>query len=78
MLSVKAQSSPLNLIFVVFVGMLMWIYWAGQQLTYWGQQAITQNGMTGLEALIFANLNVTLFFAFVLVLLAAIAIGGNN
>ena len=62
----KAQSGPVGLIFLVIVFIIIWAVWLGQFVTTMGQQAIQATGLTGLEAFIYANINLFIFIALVL------------
>ena len=49
----------ISLVFIVLVFIFAWVTFLGKQLSYWGQRAIVDNGLTGIEAFILSNLNDT-------------------
>jgi hypothetical protein len=63
----------LSIVFFVF-----WTYWLGDFLTTFGQQAISSQGLVGVEAMVFGNLNLILFVFYAIFLLVSIYIGGTN
>lgn len=68
----------LRLLGTSIVFFILWAYWFGDFLTTWGGQAITQHGLTGVEALIMGNLNLLLFLAYCVYMLVAVYLGGSN
>ena len=54
----------LTVIFMSIVFLFVWIMFAGRELSRWGQQAILNGNLTGVEAFGFANLNLLVGVAF--------------
>jgi hypothetical protein len=53
----RAQIPVLGLLLGLLVFIVVWALWAGEALSYWGQQAIEINHLTGMEAFFWAYLN---------------------
>lgn len=58
----KAQGT-FGLIFSLFFFIVVWFVWLGGWLNTVGQYMITSNNLSGIEALICANLNIVVLFA---------------
>lgn len=61
-----AQAGPVGFIFFVIFFLILWFVWIGGWLSEVGQTAIIQNGLTGIEAFFYANLNLWVGLALVL------------
>ena len=53
-----------TLLYILIAGVLIWALALSTQLSYWGNQAALQT--TGIEALLWDNLNLWVFIGFVL------------
>ena len=47
---------------------------AAEQINYWGQQAVINNGLTGLDALAYSNVNSIVFIISIIFLMAGLYI----
>jgi hypothetical protein len=75
----KKAQGPITVIFYVITFALLFALVFSSWLSYWGNQAVEANHLTGIEALIFSNLNIIVFICLVIVALAAGAmIGGGE
>ena len=49
-----------------FIGLALfifaWVYYFGEVISDWGYTAVNSNGLVGIEALLYSNLNLILFF----------------
>lgn len=73
----KAQLYPLIALIGVAVALLLWGLTFGAEINYWGEQAINQNGLTGIAALSMAHINLWVIIAAVIATLA-LAFGGGT
>lgn len=62
----KAYAGPIAFIFTVLVFIFMWFIWLGGWLVDVGEQAIIDGQLTGIEAFIYANLNLWVFIGLIL------------
>lgn len=53
----KKGSGLIGAIFLFIFFLIMWFIWLGKWLADIGQQAVTENGLTGLNAFFYSNLN---------------------
>jgi len=70
----KGQSIYGLIVFLIFF-IAVWAFWFGEFLQTWGANAIEQNAMTGIEAMLYANLNVVVFIALLIFIYISIKIG---
>ncbi len=68
----------ISLVFIVLAFLFAWVTFLGKQLSYWGQRAIVDNGLTGIEAFILSNLNLIVFLALVLFVMIFSISGGQS
>ena len=68
----------LNLIFGLLVFFILWALFFAQWLTFWGQNYITVNSLTGIEAFLAANLNLWVLCGVIFGTLAIIYFGGGD
>jgi hypothetical protein len=73
----KAQVGIIGVIFLVVVFVIVWFLWLGGVVSDFGQLAIETGGLTGAEAFFFANLNLWIFIALILGLMAFVMLGGR-
>jgi len=46
----------------VFVFVILWAFWLGGHFASWGENAVTTNSLSGIEAFLFMNINLVIFF----------------
>lgn len=66
----KAQTGIISYFFLVIVFVIIWALWLGRYLNESGRQAITDLGLTGIEAFLIANINLFIFIGLVISVLA--------
>ena len=75
----KAEGGgPVAIIFLVIVFIINWAIWLGKWLGQVGEMNIVDNKLTGAEAFFFANLNLWVFIALILGLMAYLYFGGGE
>lgn len=57
----KAQTGPIGAIILYMLFVVNWFIWLGSFVADIGQSTIADNGLVGIEAFFFANLNVFLW-----------------
>ena len=62
----KAQAGIIGFVFLVLVFIIIYFSWLGGVVSDFGQMAIVNGGLTGLEAFFFANLNAIIPLALLL------------
>jgi len=73
----KKGFSIITLFFWVISFILIWSLFVAKILNEWGQQAIINGGLSGVEAFFFANLNYIIGLVFLISILA-ISLWGTN
>ena len=58
------------LVVVVIVFIALWFLFFAEAITFWSQQAIALNNLTGIEAFLFNNLNMFVFIMSIITLIA--------
>ena len=66
----KAQISPISIIFYYIGFLIVWVLFAAQIIREQGQQMIVAGSLTGIEAMLAANLNLIIFIASLIFLIA--------
>ena len=66
----------LGFAFWLIMFIYIWAFWLGSFLAEWGQRNITDNALTGLEAMFYANLNLWIFLCLLVIIYLGIRIGG--
>lgn len=56
--------------FFTFVFILFWALFIAKQLSYWGQRAVIDNGLTGVEAFFYSNINLLIGIVLLIFILA--------
>jgi hypothetical protein len=56
----------------------VWAFWLGSFMQEWGLKNVTDNGLTGIEAMFYMNLNLWIFFGLIAVLYIGIKFGGGS
>lgn len=74
----KKAEGPIGFIFFVILFLINWALWFGEFLTGIGQRAITENNLTGIEAFMWANLNMWVFLVMILGIMAYLYLGGGD
>ena len=74
----KAQQGPIGFFFIVIVFVILWFTWIGGWLAQVGDTAINQDGLTGIEAFFYANLNLWVFIGLILGILGFLYFGGGS
>jgi len=62
----KKGTGPFTIMFIVIIFVIVWAMFLGGWLASWGQQAIILNNLTGIEAFVYANLNLLVGFCLVI------------
>lgn len=62
----KAQGGPIAFILLIIVFNILWFVFLGGVIAEVGQSAIETNGLTGVEAFFYANINIVIFIAEIL------------
>jgi len=75
-LNKRGQVIPLVVFFIDLVFIVCWIYFLADLLTFAGNQMITVGQATGLEAFFYSNLNLWVFFGWIM--FNAIAFWGSS
>jgi len=67
MINNKAQGGGMLAFILAYItAFIVWVTWAFEPISYWGQQAIINGSLTGLRAFFFSNLNLFVAFGFIL------------
>jgi len=56
----------------------VWTFWLGSFMQEWGLKNVTDNSLTGIEAMFYMNLNLWIFFGLIAVIYMGIKFGGGN
>lgn len=62
----KAQSGMIAVIFLLIIFIINWAIWLGKVIADYGTTIVQEQGITGIEAFAFENLNLIIFFALML------------
>jgi hypothetical protein len=63
--------------FIIFF-ICIWAFWMGSFLQEWGLKNIADNGLTGIEAMFWANLNLWIFLGLIATIYIGIKFGGGQ
>ena len=74
----KRGVGPIGAIMLFIVFVIMWFVWLGKWVAGVGARAVTENGLTGIEAFAFDNLNLCIMVFMVLGMMAWMYFGGQN
>lgn len=75
----KAEGTgPVAVIFLVIVFIINWALWLGKWLNQVGEMNIVDNNLVGVEAFFFGNLNLFVFIALILGIMAYLYFGGGE
>jgi hypothetical protein len=62
----KAQNGPVGFVILIFIIVALWFLWLGERFSIIGADAIANNNMVGLEAFMWANLNLWFWLCMIL------------
>lgn len=65
----KKGMSVISIIFFTLVFIIFWVLAFAEQLAYWGHQTVVNNGLTGVEALFYNNINFVVLFVLMIFIL---------
>jgi hypothetical protein len=74
----KKAITPITIFFFYLGFLLVWIMFAGAIIREQGQIAIVNNHLTGIEAMLFSNLNLIVFMMSIIFLFSAMYISNNQ
>lgn len=74
----KGQTGILGLIAALVMFVLLWALWLGEWLAEAGQDFIVNNGLTGIEAFLIANLNLWVFCGLCVGIIFAVGVGASR
>ena len=66
----KRAISKISIVFFSLVFIILWALFFGPQLSIWGSVAVANGGYTGIEALLYSNLNLLVGVIFIIFILA--------
>lgn len=79
MLNKKGEGGgPVAMIFLIIVFVINWALWLGKWLGQAGEMAVVNNNLAGAEAFFFSNLNLFVFIALILGVMAYLYFGGGE
>lgn len=73
----QGQVSNITIIFWVFVFITLWSLFFAGQISTWGHTAVVNGGLTGIEALLYDNLNLVIAVV-LLIFIVAVGFGGGQ
>lgn len=74
----KKAVGPIGAIMLFLVFLIMWFVWLGAWVNSVGAMVVATNGLVGIEAFFFENLNFTILMCMILGMLGWIYWGGND
>lgn len=74
----KGQLAILGIIFALLIFVVLWAMFFSEQITYWSNDTIERNDLTGAEAFFMSYMNLWVFIGVVLGTLAAMYFGGGT
>ena len=74
----KKGGTPIGVVFTGGLFILVWAMFGAKLISEWGQVAVTQHGLTGLEAFLYMNLNFVIFIVFIVGMFGFMYWGSNN
>ena len=74
----KKAVGPIGAIMLFLVFLVMWFVWLGAWVNTVGAMVVTTNGLTGIEAFFFENLNFVIFICMLLGMLGWMYWGGGD
>jgi hypothetical protein len=70
--------TPITIFFYYIGFLIVWVLFASKIIREQGQLAIVNNGLTGIEAMMFSNLNLVVFIISIIFLLAGMYVTNNQ
>lgn len=77
-MSKSGQVGVIGIIFLVIIFVILWWVWLGGWIADTGQNVIAENGLTGVEAFFYANINLVIAIALILGIMAYIYFGSGT
>lgn len=74
----KKAVGPIGAIMLFIVFLVMWFVWLGAWVNTVGAMVVSTNGLTGIEAFFFENLNFTILICMILGMLGWLYWGGGD
>ena len=74
----KKAITPITLFFWYIGFLIVWVMFAGAIIREQGQIAIVNNHLTGIEAMLFSNINLIVFIMSIIFLFSAMYISNNQ
>ena len=74
----KRGTGPIGAILLFLFFIIIWFVWLGGFVAQVGQDMVTSNGLTGVEAFFIANLNVWIMIAIILGTMAFMYFGSQQ
>jgi len=65
----KKAVGPISMIFTVLVFVIVWVFLAGW-ISDAGEEAASNSNLTGVEAFVYMNLNMVIFFSLIIMIAA--------
>lgn len=65
----KKGQGFISIIFFTLIFIIVWVLFFAEQLAFWGHQAVLLNGLTGVEALFYNNVNMIVLFVLMIFIL---------
>lgn len=78
MTSFNKKGGLLSFTFWIIMFIALWALWLGSFLSEWGLKNITDNGLVGIEALFYANMNLWIFLTLLVTIFLGIKYGGTG
>ena len=74
----SGQVGLISLVFSLIAFVILWALYLGKWLSDWGQDMITRNSLTGIEAFLAGNLNLWVILGVIVGVLAWTYLGGRQ
>ena len=74
----KKAVGPIGAIMLFIVFLVMWFVWLGAWVNTVGAMVVTTNGLTGIEAFFFENMNFVILICMILGMLGWMYFGGQQ
>jgi hypothetical protein len=71
----KGQIIFIKFAFLLIIFIIIWALWLGKWINELGQEAITTNNLTGLEAFMLSNINLMIVFSIIVSIIVVAYIG---
>ena len=77
-MKLNKKANIVNFLFIILAFIICWVMFLGKLLSTAGTLAIANSGATGLEALLYANLNFVVFIVLILVIVGYSYVAGGQ